>query len=200
MTRQDDARYFEIARLVRESRNGSEESFRKLLELHRQAIASTLYACGIRLRDTAEDLTQDTALRAWTRLDRLKDPRSFPAWIRRIAANTARDHLRKLAVRRESLAVRRESSLESALDLESSEDPEELAQRASEVRMMLLALSGEDKDVLALLRARAEGVPIAEMARAAGIAEAAMKMRLMRVRQRLRKRLDKLRAPAETAG
>ncbi len=186
MADQGDARYFEIARLVKEAREGADASFRKLLELHRKAIISTLFACGIRCRDTAEDLAQDTALKAWTQLDRLSDPRSFPAWIRRIAANTARDHLRRLA-------VRKEDALEQALDLESGSDPEELANRSSEIRMMLLALSGEDEEILSLLRARAEGIPIAEMAREAGIAEAAMKMRLMRVRKRLRKRLKDLR-------
>lgn len=181
-----DTRYFEIARLVKEARGGGDASFRKLLELHRKAITATLFACGIRCRDTAEDLAQDTALKAWTQLDRLSDPRSFPAWIRRIAANAARDHLRRLA-------VRKEDALEQALDLEAGADPEELAHRSSEIRMMLLALSREDEEIMSLLRARAEGIPIAEMAREAGIAEAAMKMRLMRVRKRLRKRLEDLR-------
>jgi len=158
-----------------------------LLELHQRAITSTLYACGIRRRDTAEDLAQEIALKAWTRLDRLAEPRSFPAWIRRIAANAARDHLRHLA-------VRKEDSLEKALDFESGTNPEELAQRSDEIRMMLLALSDEDEEILSLLRARANGVPIAAMAQKAGIAEAAMKMRLMRVRKRLRKRLEELSA------
>jgi len=186
MAERNDEKYFEIARLVREARRGSEESFTHLLKMHQTAISSTLFACGIRCRETARDLAQDASLRAWTRLNSLKDPRSFPAWIRRIAANSARDHLRKIA-------GRREDALECALQLESGETPEELAERAGEIQRMLLALSGESEEILMLLRARAEGTPIAEMARRAGIAEAAMKMRLMRVRKRLKKRLEELR-------
>ncbi len=57
--------------------------FRKLLEQHRSAVTSTLFACGVRCSETAEDLAQDVALRAWQRLDGLKDPRTFSAWLQR---------------------------------------------------------------------------------------------------------------------
>ncbi len=179
-------RWEEIAQLVRSARAGSEEAFRSLLDLHRQAIASTLFACGVRCEETAKDLAQDVALRAWTRLDRLSDPRAFPAWIRRIAANAARDHLRRSA-------VRKEDSLEAAVAVESDDDPHQKAERVAEIRLMLAAIEQEDSETIDLLNARAEGVPIAELATSAGIAEAAMKMRLMRIRKRLRKRLEDLR-------
>ena len=179
-------RWSQIAQLVRSARAGSEEAFRSLLDLHRQAIASTLFACGVRCEETAKDLAQDVALRAWTRLDRLSDPRAFPAWIRRIAANAARDHLRRSA-------VRKEDSLEAAVAVESDDDPHQKAERVAEIRLMLAAIEQEDPETIDLLNARAEGVPIAELATSAGIAEAAMKMRLMRIRKRLRKRLENLR-------
>jgi len=179
-------RWEEIAQLVRSSREGSEESFRRLLGLHRQAIASTLFASGVRCEETAKDLAQDVALRAWTRLDRLSDPRAFPAWIRRIAANAARDHLRRSA-------VRKEDSLEAAIAVESDDDPHEQAERVAEIRLMLAAIEKEDAETIDLLNARADGVPIADLAERAGIAEAAMKMRLMRIRKRLRNRLEAMR-------
>ncbi len=179
-------RWEEIAQLVRSARTGSEEAFRRLLDQHRHAITSTLFACGVRCEETAKDLAQDVALRAWTRLDRLSDPRAFPAWIRRIAANAARDHLRRTA-------VRKEDSLEAAVAVESDDDPHEKAQRVAEIRLMLAAIEEEDSETIDLLNARAEGVPISDLAHEAGIAEAAMKMRLMRIRKRLRKRLESMR-------
>lgn len=179
-------RWDEIARLVRSARTGSEPAFRTLLELHRQAITTTLFACGVRCEATAQDLAQDVAIRAWTRLGRLTDPRAFPAWIRRIAANAARDHLRRAA-------VRKEESLESALRLESDDDPYRKAERIAEIRLMLAAIEEEDAETVELLNARADGVPIAQLAEEAGCAEAAMKMRLMRIRKRLRARLETLR-------
>ena len=181
-----DQQWVEIAEMVRSARAGSEDAFRHLLEQHRKAIASTLFACGVRCEETAKDLAQDVAIRAWTQLDRLYDHRAFPAWIRRIAANAARDHLRRSA-------VRKEDSLETAVAVESNDDPHAKAERVSEIRLMLAAIEEEDQETIDLLNARAEGIPISELAGAAGIAEAAMKMRLMRIRKRLRMRLDRLR-------
>lgn len=43
----------------------------------------------------AEDLTQETMVRAWTQRDRLRDERALGVWLFRIAANLWRDHLRR---------------------------------------------------------------------------------------------------------
>jgi RNA polymerase sigma-70 factor (ECF subfamily) len=171
------------ARLIRGARRGSEDAFRELLEIHRQAITSTLYACGVRTEETARDLAQETALRAWMRLGSLRDSRSFSPWIRQIAANAARDHLRRRA-------VRREDDLEEAAQLAGPEDPERDAQHRSELRQMLAALAMEDEQDVELVLDRARGVPMREIADRWGATEAALKMRLMRIRKRLRRRLS----------
>ena len=176
----------EVARLVRLARDGDSDAFRVLLQSHRRAITSTLIACGARNDDTARDLAQEVAIRAWQRLDTLGDDRSFTAWIRRIAANAARDHLRRMA-------VRREDELETALDLAGDDDPHGRAERTAEIRLMLAALETEDREVVDLLIARAEGVSVDQLAAKAGLSEGALKMRLMRARKRLRVRLEQLR-------
>ncbi len=175
-----------VARQVELARSGDEDAFRRLLEQHRRAITSTLFACGVRCPETARDLAQDVALRAWHRLGELADPRAFPAWLRRIAANAARDHLRRRA-------VRREEELEAAVELAADDDPHERAERVAEVRFMLAALAGEEPEVVELLLARADGVSVEELAGRTGLSEGALKMRLMRARGRLRQRLDELR-------
>ena len=182
----DDARWDEIAALVRRARRGDGSAFAELLDRHRDAVTATLLACGVRSRETARDLAQDVAVRAWRALGRLEDPRSFPAWIRRIAANAARDHLRRAA-------VRSERDLEEAMALASDDDPHELSERRSELRLMLAALEAEDEASRRLVLARADGVGIAELAERMGLSEGAVKMRLLRIRQRLRRRLDGLR-------
>jgi RNA polymerase sigma-70 factor (ECF subfamily) len=182
----DSATYDQIELLAGRARGGDHEAFRVLLEQHRGAVVSTLYACGVRCPETARDLAQDVALRAFKRLDSLKDPRTFPAWLRRIAANAARDHLRRVA-------VRREDELDEALQLEGGEDPHERAERVAELRLMLAALAEEDEEVVGLLVARAEGVSVATLAISMGISPDALKMRVMRVRKRLRARLAEMR-------
>lgn len=183
----DSRNWEEIARLVRRARGGDAEAFRELLQSHRSAITSTLIACGTRNEDTALDLAQEVAIRAWQRLDTLTDERSFTAWIRRIAANAARDHLRRMA-------VRREDDLESALDLAGQDDPHRRAERTGELRLMLAALEREDGEVVELLIARADGTSVEQLAMRTGLSEGALKMRLMRARKRLRDRLADLRA------
>jgi RNA polymerase sigma-70 factor (ECF subfamily) len=175
----------ETERLVRRARRGDADAFRLLLEGHRGAVTSTLVACGVRSPETARDLAQDVALKAWLSLGKLEDPRAFPAWVRRIAANAARDHLRRMA-------VRREEELDDALELEAADDPHDQAERLAEVRLMLAALAEEDGEVVDLLVARANGVSVEELADRMGISSAALKMRVMRVRKRLRARLEEL--------
>jgi RNA polymerase sigma-70 factor (ECF subfamily) len=176
----------EVARLVVEAQAGEADAFRELLVSHRAAVSSTLIACGVRSEDTARDLAQEVALRAWRRLSTLEDPRSFTAWIRRIAANAARDHLRRIA-------VRREEELEQALELAGDDDPYAEAERRSELRLMLAALEDEDAEVVELLVARADGTSVEALALRTGLSEGALKMRLMRARKRLRERLEELR-------
>ena len=43
----------------------------------------------------SEDIAQDVFLNAWRQLRRLRNPASFLPWLRQIARNLARDHLRK---------------------------------------------------------------------------------------------------------
>lgn len=175
-----------VAVLVRRARAGDQGAFTELLDSHRDAITSTLVACGVRRSETARDLAQDVALKTWTQLDRLQDPRSFTAWVRRIAANAARDHLRRLA-------VRREDELDAAVHIESGDDPHLHAERVAEIRLMMTALDSEDAEVVELLVARVNGESVTAMADRLGLTEGALKMRLMRVRKRLRVRLDELR-------
>ncbi len=182
----NSSKWDEIERLVRAAREGDQGAFRDLLEQHRSAVTSTLFACGVRCSETAKDLAQDVALRAWQRLESLQDPRTFTAWVRRIAANAARDHLRRMA-------VRREDELDEALDLDGGDDPHERAERRAEVRLMLAALTDEDEEVVRLLLARAGGTPVDVLAAEMGISPDALKMRTMRARKRLRARLEELR-------
>jgi RNA polymerase sigma-70 factor (ECF subfamily) len=187
MTEAGDRDYGEVARRVERARDGDDEAFRQLLDEHREVVVSTLIACGVRCPDTAGDLAQDVALKAWQNLDRINDPRSFRVWLRRIAANAARDHLRRRA-------VRREDELDLAVGLDSGDDPHQRAEHVAELRLMLAALEDEDDEVVALLTARAEGVPVESLAQRMGLTQGALKMRLMRARKRLRERLEALRA------
>src|SRR5712692_4928022 len=57
-----------------------------------------VYRFALRLTNdphAAEDLTQETLLRAWRRRGLLRDPRAARVWLFRITANLWRDQLRR---------------------------------------------------------------------------------------------------------
>lgn len=82
------------APLVIGAKEGSQDAFSKLYEETYQAVYYT--AKGIlHDDDITMDIVQDAYVKAWQRLDQLEDPNRFPAWIKRIAANGAKDYLKK---------------------------------------------------------------------------------------------------------
>src|SRR5205823_15077281 len=63
-----------------------------------EAWVPRVYRFALRLSndpDAADDLTQETFLRAWRQRDRLRDQRAARVWLFRITANLWRDHLRR---------------------------------------------------------------------------------------------------------
>ena len=171
-----------VARLVDRARSGDEEAFRRLLESHSRAVSTTLMACGVRDPETARDLAQEVAIRCWTQLPTLQDSRAFPAWLRRIAANLVRDHLRRVKPEIDDL--------EAVSEVPVDGDPETDAGRRHEVRERLRVLQEEDAETIEVLMALAEGTSVKELAERLGVSPAALKMRVSRARKRLRSRLE----------
>ena len=82
------------ARMVRRCLNGDRGAFAELVEQYqceilRYCISQTLDA------STAEELAQETFLRAYERLRQLKSPDHFRPWLYRIAGNIAHSHRRR---------------------------------------------------------------------------------------------------------
>lgn len=78
--------------LVRAARQGSSEAFAQLTEPHRRAIELHCYRM-LGSSEDAEDLTQETFLRAWQRLDSYEGRASFRAWLYGIATHACLDAL-----------------------------------------------------------------------------------------------------------
>jgi RNA polymerase sigma-70 factor, ECF subfamily len=75
-----------------------DEAFRKLVEAHQHALRVHCYRLLGSLQD-AEDLTQETLLRAWRALDRFEGRASPRAWLYRIATNACFDEIDRRARR-----------------------------------------------------------------------------------------------------
>jgi RNA polymerase sigma-70 factor (ECF subfamily) len=90
--------------LVAAARAGDERAFRALVEPYRRTLELHCYRM-LGSRHDAEDLVQETLLRAWRALDRFERRSSVSTWLYRIATNACLDEIERRPRRAEALAV-----------------------------------------------------------------------------------------------
>ncbi|MBI4475663.1 MAG: sigma-70 family RNA polymerase sigma factor [Acidobacteria bacterium] len=82
------------ATAVAQARAGDHEAFRLLVERHSRAVFRLAFRITGNEHD-ADDVVQETFLRAYRQLGRFEDRSTFATWLHRIAANCATDVLRE---------------------------------------------------------------------------------------------------------
>ena len=80
--------------LLAAARAGDERAFRRLVEPYRHALEVHCYRMLGSAQD-AEDLAQETLLRAWRALERFEPRAQFQTWLYRIATNACLDELER---------------------------------------------------------------------------------------------------------
>jgi len=80
--------------LAVEARNGSQDAFQELVERYERPVFGLIVRI-VRSAETAEDLAQETFLKAYRALSRFDAERRFSSWLFKIAHNTALDALRR---------------------------------------------------------------------------------------------------------
>src|ERR1041385_755977 len=81
-------------RAVVQAQAGDHDAFRLLVERHSAPLFRLAYRMTGNEQD-AEDIVQETFLRAYRQLPKFESRSSFRTWLHRIAANSALDTLRK---------------------------------------------------------------------------------------------------------
>jgi RNA polymerase sigma-70 factor (ECF subfamily) len=171
-------------RWVERCLDGDPEAFRPLVERHQGPVHGLLWRLT-GSRDDARELAQEAFLRAYDRLGAYDPARPFGTWIRTIAANLARDRLRRRA-RGEPRAVP-----EFPGRAGDAPDPAAEAAREEEAARLREAVSALPRDGRALVEMRYfEGLDLAEIARRTGATRGAVKVRLFRLRKDLLRVLD----------
>lgn len=90
----NDARQTKMEALLRRARAGEHEALAELYEATYPELWRTVRTL-VKNETDALDIVQDSYLKAFTHLDQLTNEASLLPWLRQIAANTARDHLRR---------------------------------------------------------------------------------------------------------
>ena len=156
---------------------GDLEAFETLFRDHQRQVYAWIMRI-VRNSATAEDLTVETFWRIYRSRSLFRPDGNFSAWSHRIATNVALDHLRK---------ARRETELTDDLLAPAGPDPAVSREMRDCIRTAFANLPPKYRLVATL--ALIEDVPYEEIAAAAGITVALVKVRVFRATRLLRKQL-----------
>lgn len=172
------------AELVARARHGDQSAWAQLIHRHQEAVFRLAYLIAGNSQD-AEDVAQDTFLRAFRALDRFDQERPLRPWLLEIARNQA--YNRRRSLRRYWQAVLRLWAGEEVPSLSPLEAAGQAAQ-AQALWQTVQTLKRQDQEVI-YLRYFLE-LSVAETAAALGVAEGTVKSRLARALSRLRRLLE----------
>ena len=129
--------------LIQRARRGDAEAFGELVLRYQTSVFNVCYRL-LHERLEAEDMTQETFLRARDRLHSFDEERLFSPWIRRVAANVCLNHLE---------SQKRTVALEEEHDADESQRPEkqvEVRERSEQIRRALASLPARYRVVIEL--------------------------------------------------
>jgi RNA polymerase sigma factor (sigma-70 family) len=172
--------------LVARAREGDRDSFEQLVLLH----ADRLYAVVLRVsgnRDEAEEVVQETFLRAWRSLDRFEGRSQFFTWLYRIGVNEARRSQERRRARPQTAPL-----ADAAEDVPDEHQAPHARAQTHELRGALeRAILDLPLDYrMPLVLRDVEGLSTAQAAAVMELGEAAFKSRLHRARMAVREAVE----------
>ena len=181
------------------ARGGEEAAYRELVRRYERPLFSLLYRM-VRDRELAEDLAQETFVKALNAIESYRPEYKFSSWIFKIANNAAIDHLRRRELDTLSLegsphAETPEAIEATALQIgdrqESPLDEVEARELGGEIETAIAKLRPEYRACI-LLR-HVEGRAYEEIAEILGLPLGTVKTYIHRARNELRRELAHLR-------
>ena len=175
------------AKLIQRVLDGDDTAFSTLVKKHQKPVHALAW------RKTgdfhvAEEITQDTFLKAYQNLSTLKEPQKFAGWLYVIAANYCKMWLRKKRLSTQSLENTDNAELEktaySGYVIAENEQVAVETQREA-VKQLLAKLQESDRTIITLYYLGE--MTYEEISEFLGVSVASIKNRLYRARRRLRK-------------
>ncbi len=185
------------AELIQRVLDGDDTAFSALVKKHQKSV-HTLAWRKIGDFHVAEEITQDTFLKAYQNLSTLKEPQKFAGWLYVIAANYCKMWMRKRRLSTQSLEDTDNAELEKTTYSEYviAENERVAVETQREVVKKLLAkLPESDRTVITLYYLG--GMTYEEISEFLGVSVASIKNRLYRARRRLKKEETMIREALE---
>jgi RNA polymerase sigma-70 factor (ECF subfamily) len=129
--------------LILRARRGESDAYGKLVARYQTSVFNVCYRI-LHERGEAEDMSQESFMRAYERLNIFDDAREFGPWIRRVAANVCLNHLS---------SQKPTNELEEERDTDQSQRPEavvEVRERSEKIRQALASLPANYRVVIEL--------------------------------------------------
>lgn len=190
--------------LALRSKSGSVEDFAELVRRYETPLFQFLRLRTGR-REDAEELTQETLVRAWSKIDRYDPKHAFATWVYTIARRLAVSHLRRRGRRVAEVPTPTDASLDERVGtaLEPGVELGELEERERIWSFAVQVLNTEQSTALWLRYV--EDLPAEEIGRILGRRSGAVRALLFRARQLLAPRLEqvldgRLRPDAQSPG
>jgi len=184
----------EAGSAVERARSGDSDAFRLLVEQHSRAVFRLAFRMTGNEQD-AEDVVQETFLRAYRQLDKYEARSSFSTWLYRIASNYSLDLIRmrkRHEEKRERGSKAEERDILQTIPV-NAPGPDRIAhsnQVQARVNEALNELSDQERTAFVLRHF--EGLSIDEIGETLGTGTNATKHSIFRAVQKLRRSLEPL--------
>ena len=176
--------------LVKKSKLGDKSAFEELVKRHQDLVFSLSFKLTGN-RELANDVAQESFIRAWKAIEKFRGDSTFGTWIYRITVNTAWT-LRKKAKKHYSLNI---EDTQEPVVIDEKKDPELVAINSDlsvVLRKALNQIPLEQRIIVELKNI--EGRSHKEIADYLDISVTAAKVRLHRAHQKLRNILEEIEA------
>jgi RNA polymerase sigma-70 factor (ECF subfamily) len=176
--------------LVKKSQLGDKSAFEELVKRHQDLVFSLSFKLTGN-RELANDVAQESFIRAWKAIEKFRGDSTFGTWIYRITVNTAWT-LRKKAKKHYSLNI---EDTQEPVVIDEKKDPELVAINSDlsvVLRKALNQIPLEQRIIVELKNI--EGRSHKEIADYLDISVTAAKVRLHRAHQKLRNILEEIEA------
>ena len=175
--------------LVKRAKSGDTNAFSEIVTCYERFVYNTacrvLTASGLSVAD-ADDIAQDSLIKAWRSLSTFRGECSFSTWLFRVTVNTARDVIRTNA-RRPVVSLTRSEDDDEEPEIwdvpvtSGDEIPEEAAERRETIEAVRRAVESlPDDQRQAIVLRDIHGLPYDEISRILGAEVGTIKSRINR--------------------